>query len=840
MISYAGIDLTDVTAKTQGWLSSLIDHSWSSIAAGSFWPEPPSVWPGPAQLGTLYWPAHGAGVHARGFFLVDSPSLDKIRSLCYRDTGVRPGTLLVDDGVNSVSFQMYLLHPPVPLAEVYGGSNIPGVKDQANSLWLLPLVDRRFLWRDTTFGLGYIADTWEGLYTQVAAALDPLVGGLEVSITVDDVASEYGSPPDYLLGHQGAYTTFLDTIADSIGHRLCFLPDGTIRSRAAINSYTRHKLNLALAERLAGGHLRVIHRPDADDGLPNYPDSVRVVFNAIGGDHGVTINLDDLNLSAFLGETADRDLTLVHETRTHTFRSTAGGGASNPRLNGLAQRVATDHYLHLSGRAEARYEGVVPWVMEGLTGWVEYEHALGRVSTRVRRVRRREVVPALAHTDTEYGYGPITVHYGSTYYQGWGLLLEDGTPIILEDGTVLVAGDGPTVTFGSGSSVVFDGGTVVLNSSLVITGEELILEDGSALLLEDGTQLVISTADITLGEFSHLEVCGVLSRCATTVTITTDTHNQPVESSLLVVVPSGGNSLDLTGLVPLVTDGGSVPQMVTIINGGTDPLTPVVLTHQDSGSTITNRFDLPGGVDIPLGVDDSITLWYDTTDEVWRPLNGTTATVRPYEPSLTGTHNNYWIPSNTSALIPTLTGATTLTGLNNVPLGTVLMVVNPLTNSDDLTLSHLDGGSSAANQFDFSSGVDLVLEPGNSVLLTYDGGKFTEAGTSIALAGGGGGARTEGTLAAAGSSQGDAAAIVDHSTIVSGASGTNGVRLPSDMEAEILVVRNDDAINGLLVYPQSGAAIGTLGTNNADTISITSSHIYYRLSSTVWAKQTIL
>lgn len=97
---------------------------------------------------------------------------------------------------------------------------------------------------------------------------------------------------------------------------------------------------------------------------------------------------------------------------------------------------------------------------------------------------------------------------------------------------------------------------------------------------------------------------------------------------------------------------------------------------------------------------------------------------------------------------------------------------------------------------------------------------------------------SEGTLAAAGSAQGDAAAIVTDNVVVSGADGTKGVILPATAGARIYV-ENSDATHNLKVYPSSGAAIGTSGTNNPTVLPGTNKLFYIRVSSTQWRTITI-
>ena len=99
------------------------------------------------------------------------------------------------------------------------------------------------------------------------------------------------------------------------------------------------------------------------------------------------------------------------------------------------------------------------------------------------------------------------------------------------------------------------------------------------------------------------------------------------------------------------------------------------------------------------------------------------------------------------------------------------------------------------------------------------------------------GVRTEGTLAAAGTTQGTAAAITTDAVEVTGADGTKGVILLNNT-AEICVVWNSDAASALKVYPPSGATIGSTGTNLPLTIIAKGIGIFLRISSTQWTELT--
>ena len=79
------------------------------------------------------------------------------------------------------------------------------------------------------------------------------------------------------------------------------------------------------------------------------------------------------------------------------------------------------------------------------------------------------------------------------------------------------------------------------------------------------------------------------------------------------------------------------------------------------------------------------------------------------------------------------------------------------------------------------------------------------AGQATAMGG------SSGSLAATGSTQANAAAVVSSLTIVTAADGTKGVILPAAQPGESCVLFNN-AGSTLKVYPPSGSAISVAGT----------------------------
>jgi|SRR5579859_128485 len=116
------------------------------------------------------------------------------------------------------------------------------------------------------------------------------------------------------------------------------------------------------------------------------------------------------------------------------------------------------------------------------------------------------------------------------------------------------------------------------------------------------------------------------------------------------------------------------------------------------------------------------------------------------------------------------------------------------------------------------------------------GGGFS-AGQAQALGG-----QVNSSLAAAGSSQADAAQLVCSLNIVTGADGSKGVILPAGVPGDEALVFNN-AGSTLKVYPPVGAAIavvGTgLGTGNAAFSQLTFKFTQYNcVSSTQWLAMT--
>lgn len=91
--------------------------------------------------------------------------------------------------------------------------------------------------------------------------------------------------------------------------------------------------------------------------------------------------------------------------------------------------------------------------------------------------------------------------------------------------------------------------------------------------------------------------------------------------------------------------------------------------------------------------------------------------------ALNTTTNNYNPTglSGASIIIQSATAATAITGLVAQPTGTVVTIVVPTTSTFPITLSNLNGGSSAANQFRLPGSTTWTIDIGYSATLRYTG-----------------------------------------------------------------------------------------------------------------------
>ena len=88
-------------------------------------------------------------------------------------------------------------------------------------------------------------------------------------------------------------------------------------------------------------------------------------------------------------------------------------------------------------------------------------------------------------------------------------------------------------------------------------------------------------------------------------------------------------------------------------------------------------------------------------------------------------------------------------------------------------------------------------------------------------------------VAAAGSTQGNAAALAEGINVVSAADGTKGVILPTAVAGMVIIVKNT-AAGALNIYPATGGAINAVAANGAYSITNLTSSLLVASSTTQW------
>ena len=90
------------------------------------------------------------------------------------------------------------------------------------------------------------------------------------------------------------------------------------------------------------------------------------------------------------------------------------------------------------------------------------------------------------------------------------------------------------------------------------------------------------------------------------------------------------------------------------------------------------------------------------------------------------------------------------------------------------------------------------------------------------------------TVAAAGSTQGNAAALSDGFNLVSAADGTKGVLLPAAAAGRVVIIKNNTSAQTLKVWPATGDAINAVAANSNDTMAGLTSWMMIAYDATTW------
>ena len=249
-----------------------------------------------------------------------------------------------------------------------------------------------------------------------------------------------------------------------------------------------------------------------------------------------------------------------------------------------------------------------------------------------------EVNDNLAVTGTLGVTGATTLNGAATIGNG-----DDNVAINAGSGTFSVVSSHLNVTT---AGVISDAvGDVEVNDNLSVTGTATV-KSGNALRIEDNDGATHYTSFVAGAQAANLEYTlpttaptstnRVLAATTYTNPMTlawsnpndevvygvnspaqwgTQTDNFAIPASSTVLRVSSSANVDLTGL-----SNTNIPmgRIIVLVNVGSSNIT---LKNNSGSSSAGNKFKLPGGTDITLAPDGSVTLMYDTTSSVWRVLS---------------------------------------------------------------------------------------------------------------------------------------------------------------------------------------------------------------------------
>ena len=117
---------------------------------------------------------------------------------------------------------------------------------------------------------------------------------------------------------------------------------------------------------------------------------------------------------------------------------------------------------------------------------------------------------------------------------------------------------------------------------------------------------------------------------------------------------------------------------------------------------------------------------------------------------------------------------------------------------------------------------------------TTAAGTFTTVAASTSITTTGGLYIKTATVAAAGNSQGTAAAVSDGFTLVTAADSTKGVILPAAVAGRVVILKTTVGAQTLKVYPASGDAINAIAADSAYTMAALTSSLLVAYDTTTW------
>lgn len=353
------------------------------------------------RLNRLVWP-QSASRWAYGHFLATSDQLKDIQDATYGEGGVytpiplKIGTPDIADQVtggsrtdNQIEAQVYLL-PPTPL------SGIRNLTGEVCSLYLISVVDIRFLWYQNSTGTItiYETTTWNNLYTNLAAA----IGLGSDQFEWDAIPSEYlqPSPNMFTLNYQ-PFGFALDAVAFNVGQRIVANYDGSFAAKNATNSLTDlladFTPNRPTRLVIAGG-------PRLDDtGTPIFASSKEPAYLNIGS---VNISFgcrDNVYVSTFDNPSAPGAFEELAFTDSASICGPSSLPTNKSELDDLTSQFGGDFLQWLSTQFDYVFAGIVDVEPNGYIDQIEFDMSGHMSKTRIMSMPLNGWPTELGHQD---------------------------------------------------------------------------------------------------------------------------------------------------------------------------------------------------------------------------------------------------------------------------------------------------------------------------------------------------------------------------------------------------------------------------------------------------------
>lgn len=392
MILYGGIPLAFPTPGEIELAESFLDDPAEfetadyTTARRDAWNRPGLRDPRPFTIGKLFWPT-GAERFAFIRLLATKDQLDKIRPLVY-DQNVagkyKSITLKLDDGQRSIETKLWML-PPRPLAQLL---------NDPNQYHLITLVDDRYFWWEKAASIAITGGTttWQNLFDSIGTALG-------VSIANEAVNAYYLKPSEDLENDYQFLPLLLDAVCKNVGQVFVRKLNGTCITQGPVTARTSQDAQVDAYTKMLGGKFLFRQTDTPKDLQALVPADFKLIFpqtDATGipqsGSYVVTKTLVSLTLPEFAGITGHTGTHFVHDTAVYDTTNAT-------ELDNLTIQQAKDWYRFRLGKADIAYPGIVPYLPEGLSDYVEW--SIGQ--TRVQRPPWMD----LSENYNRYGTGAV-------------------------------------------------------------------------------------------------------------------------------------------------------------------------------------------------------------------------------------------------------------------------------------------------------------------------------------------------------------------------------------------------------------------------------------------------